>query len=264
VAVGLSSVHFHTAGCRPFDELLPRPLVGGAGNGAAHLAVSDPWEASEPDDIHRGEAVADSHTAALGVLQLDADTAVRLAGGDPGRRFPVHRALAINSSPGGYCLQWLDSVPVNLRTGDVVCVREPGQVQWVISAVRWISALEEAHTLVGVELLSPRAMPFGARVMDPRGKVSDPMRVLLLPEIKLVGKPHTLITPRAGFREHQKVVLLREGEEFLIQLQRQVAATAGYSQFDFRYIRELEQRRSAAAERLELPRSTFDSVWSQI
>jgi len=274
VAVGLSSVHYHAAGGVAFSELLPRQLNAGGHLGdnpfARRQSGRDHWHNSEPDDLQRGVADAHSHSDPGDCPpQVDGATAARRehtenAQQEPRQRFPVFAAIAVNSSPGGYCLEWSDSAPLNLRSGDLMCVREPGQRDWVIAAVRWVSALEQANTLVGVELLSPRAMPYGARMIRQRGAPSDPMRVLLLPEIKLVGKPHTLITARTGFRERQKLVLFRDGEEFLIQLQRQIGATASFSQFDFRYIKELEQISSAVAEEIELPRAAFESLWSDI
>ncbi|TXS93883.1 GTPase [Parahaliea maris] len=275
VAVGLSSAHYHCAGGRTFREFLP-----------AHLALadaednpfgvrsrgSDLWEESETDDIHRGEADAGSHSSADSShsVQVDPLTLARIEEQPPPdeargqERFTIYQATVVNASPGGYCLAWNDPTPVTLRSGDILCVREPGHEDWVIATVRWISALEQASTLIGLELLSPRAMPYGTRVVGHGGALSRPIRVLLLPEIPLVGKPHTLLTPRTGFRERQRVVLLGDGEEFLIQLLRQVSASSSYSQFDFRYIRELEKSSSAVAEEVSLPRSSFDSLWSQI
>ena len=49
----------------------------------------------------------------------------------------------------------------------------------------------------------------GGREQDETGEDGDLMRALLLPEIKLVGQPNTLITPRVGFKERQKVTLIR-------------------------------------------------------
>ena len=118
------------------------------------------------------------------------------------------------------------------------------------------------HTLVGLELLSPRAKAYGARIHKKTGTVSEPQRVLLLPEIKLVGQPHTLITPRAGFRERQKVSLLRQGEKFLVQLTRQVSATASYAQFDFRYIKQVDE--VLAQDKSGPMDASYDSLWSNI
>ena len=116
---------------------------------------------------------------------------------------------------------------------------------------------------MGIELLSPRAMPYGAKVRHKDGSESQPMRILLLPEIKLVGQPHTLITPRTGFKERQKISLLRDGEEFLVQLQRQVAATSTYIRFDFRYIKQLETAKAEQSGSTHAA-TRFNSVWDKL
>ena len=77
-----------------------------------------------------------------------------------------------------------------------------------------------------------------------------------------MGQPHTLLTPRAGFREQQKITLLRDGEELLVQLQRQVMATGSFIQFDFRYIKQLSE--VLAEDKSGAPDSPYDSLWSKI
>ena len=122
--------------------------------------------------------------------------------------------------------------------------------------------VENAGTRIGLELLSPRAIPYGARIHQKGGEKGPPMRVLLLPEIKLVGQPHTLVTPRAGFRERQKALLVNSQEQFSIQLTRQIAATGSFAQFEFKRIKELGD--VLAENRDGQPGTDFDSVWSNI
>ena len=154
------------------------------------------------------------------------------------------------------------NIPSDVKAGDIVSVRDHESAEWVVAVTRWVSQLKNARTLVGVELLSPKAMPYGAKVLQTTGQDIEPIRVLLLPEIKLVGQPQTLITPRVGLKERQKVSLIREGEQFYIQLVRQVAAMASYVQFDFRYIKLLED---VIAEDKSGPLSAaYDSLWTNI
>jgi hypothetical protein len=141
-------------------------------------------------------------------------------------------------------------------------VQEEHSDSWAIAVIRWVSALQDSHTLVGLELLSPRSTAYGAQAHKKTGALSEPQRVLLLPEIQLVGQPHTLITPRAGFREQQKVSLLRHGEKSLVQLTRQISSTASYAQFDFRYIKQVDgELAEKNHEPLDAP---FDSLWNKI
>ena len=77
-----------------------------------------------------------------------------------------------------------------------------------------------------------------------------------------MGQPHTLVTPRAGFREQQKLTLMREGETFHVQLMRQVAATSCFAQFDFRYVRELGD--VIAEDHSDPLNASYDSLWTNI
>jgi hypothetical protein len=97
----------------------------------------------------------------------------------------------------------------------------------------------------------------------PNGELSKPIRVLLLPEIALVGQSHTLVVPRMVFKEGQRITLTREDESVLVKLKRQVASTGYFSQMDFDYLRQLDED-IESSRREKLPTSTFESIWSDI
>ena len=224
--------------------------------------VRDNWEQANPHDDHtednehlyNGELVDDPD---LALLEEHESTVI-----PPEKRYRVYPVQMVDASPGGYCMEWSEELPSGNRTGDIVGIREGGRSEWVIAVIRWVSQIKDAKSLIGVELLSPKAMPYGARIQKTTGVETPLRRVLLLPEIKLVGQPHTLVTPRAGFKERQKVTLLREGEEFLVQLLRQISATGNFSQYDFRYIKHLEQ--VVAEDKTSPLDSVYDSLWTSI
>ena len=277
ISVGLSNTHFHVAGERTLEQLLygdeyiapgaqrvsSNPFLAGEGK-------KDAWEEANPEDDYV-EEVTDATYGEVEVeheINVDPRTLSVLEGEDteppPAKRYPIHQALIINISPGGYCITWPEGLPDGLRTGDIAAVRDADQKHWLVAVVRWVSQISDGDPLTGLELLSPRATPYGARITRLRGEPSDPMRVLLLPEIKLVGKPHTLITPRTGFQERQKIILLREGEEFLVQLTQQLAATATFLQFDFRYIRQMEHGRPVVLQDPPATEPRFNSLWDDL
>lgn len=277
ISVGLSNTHFHVAGGQTLEQLLyGADYVAAAGDRIAtnpFLRVEqkrDTWEEANPDDDY-AEEVTDASYGEIDLahrIDLDPESLAELQGEDrepsPGERYPVFRAVVVNTSPGGYCISWPAGLPPGIRTGDIAAVLEEGQKHWLVAVIRWISQVKDGNSLAGLELLSPRATPYAARITQKTGEQSDPMRVLLLPEIKLVGKPHTLVTPRTGFREKQKIVLLKKDEEFLVQLTRQVAATATFLQFDFRYIRQLDQGTPVLGEQKKQPEPRFDSLWNDL
>jgi hypothetical protein len=277
IAIGLSNTHFHVAGEKPFEQLLygddyvPSPAERLPGNPfLEHGDGGDMWQEANPETDFELEDSTDKPeglVAAEHEIQVDEKTRALLEDeaveeAPPRAKYPIYPVQMINASPGGYCLDWSAELPPDILTGDIVSVLEEDNKDWVIAVIRWVSRLEEGNTLVGLELLSPRALPYGACIHRKTGDATDPMRVLLLPEIPLVGQPHTLITPRASFRERQKISLRGNGEEFYIQLQRQIAATGSFAQFDFRYIKHLTD--VVTEDKAEPLESSFDSLWSNI
>jgi hypothetical protein len=235
ITLGLSNAHYFISGGLTFAQ-----LIHGANTDEHEETVSNPfmvptrhhdaWEQANPHEEPLTEEVDHS----VENIAVDEATLAGLEHEDFGEsaseRHRAYPVKMIDSSPGGYCLEWSPDLPGNIKTGDIVSVRDGENADWLVAVARWVSQLPNARTLVGVELLSPKAMPYGAKVVQTTGGETELMRVLLLPEIKLVGQPHTLITPRAGFRESQKVSLIREGEQFYLQLLRQslISATSSY------------------------------------
>jgi hypothetical protein len=269
LSIGLSSIHYHISGRRTFEQVIhgvnyvPPTTERTVANRFLEKRESrDSWEQANPHEEHGSDEKHEHYGQALDdpalAVLIGEDTQEETAE----QRYPIHPVHMTDASPGGYCLEWSAKLPAQVRAGDIVGVREGGRSEWIIAVIRWVSQLKEAKSLIGVELLSPSAMPYGARVQKVTGEEASLRRVLLLPEIKLVGQPHTLITPRAGFRERQKVILIREGEEFLIQLQRQISTTENFTQFDFRYIKQVEQ--IVAEDKSNKLHSAFDSLWDNI
>jgi hypothetical protein len=278
VSIGLSAAHYHLAGERVFEQLLygndyiPPPADRVATNPFLQPQDrGDLWAQANPEEDYSKteEELLASNGAAEVTHRIDVDDATLAELMDeeepqrsPEERYPIFKVQMANASPGGYCLEWSADLPGDTRTGDIVSLKEAQNQDWVIAVIRWISQLENARTLVGLELLSPRAKPYGAQIHRKTGEKTAPMRVLLLPEIKLVGQPHTLITPRAGFKERQKITLVREGEEYFVQLLHLVTTTGSFAQFDFRYIKQVGE--VLGEDRHGSHQGAFDSLWSKI
>jgi len=269
ICAGLSSVHYHVAGQRLFEQM----IYGDAehpGNGArgadnpfmASRSKADVWQRANPGDYISGAKFDTTRS-----IDLNDTTRARVLQEDdaelpPNERYPVFEAQLADVSPGGYCLEWAADLPADLKTGDVVGLKEADHKDWVIAAIRWVSRLNNAKTLIGLELLSPRAIAYGARIHQKSGDKLPPMRVLLLPEIKLVGQPQTLITPRAGFKERQKVTLGNSREAVAVQLLRHIASTGSFSQFEFSNARDVGDVLAESGHGKGV--AEFDSLWSNI
>ena len=275
ISIGLSAAHYHAAGNRDFDQLLygddyiPKAMDRVATNPftAQDKKGRDIWSQANPEeDFVRDSRESEFESRVSHQVDLDDKTAHALIDDLPElpeeRHYPVHEVRMVNASPGGYCLEWSNRLPPDVRAGEIVSVQEEQDGNWAVGVIRWISQLENQRTLLGLELMSPGGKAYGAITRQKTGEDSEPQRVLLLPEIQLVGHPHTLLTPKVGFRERQKITLVRKGEKLSVQLLRQVASTGSYSQFDFRYIKLLGD---VIAEDKSGPLdASYDSLWSNI
>jgi len=268
IAAGLSNVHYFVAGERTLSEIFQAEDEAGT---AARSASSNPFlvrdTSEEEGDAAGGGEARPPEDGSEAPVDIDRITRVALeqegSGAQP-VRYLVHSVKTMNTSAGGYCVEW-DEPPHDIHIGDVVCVRETDNdsADWTIAVIRWVSQIKHAPTLLGLELVSPRASAYAARVKMTSGDYTRPIRVLLLPDIPLVGQAHTLIVPRMVFREGQRVTVSRNEDGFLVKLKNQVASTGYVSQMDFDYLRQLEED-SATARRGAASRESFDSVWSQI
>jgi hypothetical protein len=276
VSFGLSAAHFHAAGDTPFSQVvhgrdyIPPPSERVANNpflNEKNLTSRDKWGRANPEeDFERPHFASEGESEAAHQLNLDAQSLHAILEDGPEltdeRDFPVYPVQMVNASPGGYCLEWTDALPEDLKAGELASVQEEPGGQWVIAVVRWISRLQQQRTLLGLELMSPRAKAFGGVVRQKTGLESGPQRVLMLPEIPLVGQPETLITPRAGFHEQQKIALFANGARVNVQLQRQLPATGSFARFEFRHIRLLGDM--IAEDKGGPLDARYDSLWSNI
>ncbi len=270
IAAGLTNVHFYVAGERSLEEVFYGPDYEPSADEEAHgnpfLSASqgDQWQEANPEEEPGEHATADEIELGVDVDKLARAAIEQEQQAREHRRHVVYSVKTTNTSPGGYCVEWNDP-PDGIHIGDIVCVREAEMEQgdWTIAVIRWVSQVKLAPTLLGLELISPRGSAYAAQIKMPSGDYSKPIRVLLLPEIPLVGQSHTLVVPRMVFKEGQRITLTREEDAFLVKLKRQVASTGYFSQMDFEYLRQLEDD-VENSKREKLPTATFDSIWSEL
>lgn len=144
---------------------------------------------------------------------------------------PIHQVNIINISSGGYCFEWQDVMPRDVKTGDIISLRERGVSDWTLATIRWVSQLDNANTLIGVSLLSAAAVHATARAADDCGPNPKTVPVIFLPGIALTGEPEGLIAPRLGFKEGQILSLQCDNWSRELVLSRLVNATSAYCHF---------------------------------
>ena len=150
----------------------------------------------------------------------------------------VHRyynATAVDTSPGGYRLKWGEPFPPTVQTGEVIGLRDISENNWCIAVVRWLRQ-ENDGAFMGIELIAPQAVPVAIRVLKTKGGQSEFQRAFLLPTLKAVGQPPTVITPTAPFQTGQKIQLTDNGIHTTAQLGDCLLKTESFNQFTFRVL----------------------------
>ena len=266
ITVGLSNLHFHLADQTPFKDL----LHGDGHSKVMHASLDkifdakplsaeiDPWaqsfDAGGTHVINSGMAGGSHHKAK--------DTSLAL--------HPIATIMIMDTSPGGYCLKWGEDIPQQVRAGEVIGLREPGRRTWSIALIRWVSQSKGGSQL-GIQVLSPQAQAVGASIIHKTGDKSEFLRALLLPEVKTIDQPASLLTASVPFYDQAKITLNDKGEERKAQLVRQLLTTGTVAQFAFRELENTETRAKKTTpknERVPEKKASskpgfddFDSLW---
>jgi hypothetical protein len=242
VCVGLRTLHYYISGGVEFadhlgttEALLRReinPFIGAGNERAAPKArPNDVWDGAfdlKDRRMPENPNIEDPHR-----ILLNPQKTTPRAPNDAS--YPCYDTEIIDTSPAGYCVRWDAPLPPYLQTGELLAVRERDDARWCIAVSRWIRHSEHG-TLLGLELLAPRAIPTGVRLLQKRGSSAEYNRAVLLPALEAIGQPAMLITPRLPYRESQKVQIRRYGIQATGQLMRRVRMTESFTQFTFRML----------------------------
>ena len=174
---------------------------------------------------------------------------------------PAYDCEIIDTSPGGYCIEWKGNAPPQLKTGEIIAIKEGAQGNWSVGVVRWIKKLSGSSARLGLELLAPHAEACGAKVIQKSGGSTEYMRTIRLPELKAIGQASTLITPRLTFKVGYRVMVNILGQEIKIQLLKEISSTASFSQFEYKIFgsQPNEQEEDHATQS-----DGFSSLWTSI
>lgn len=259
--LGLTATHYFLSGGRDFEVMM-------RGEQGRYLMADEVNPFLKPKQIeHRADdrTGKDVWSLAFGG-EVSAKSDFNLQFQEQTRdhiRHDIYSCEIVNISPGGYCVQWSGEAPASVRAGEILGLREEGNASWSVGVIRWVKQLPGQGAQLGIEVLAPKAKPCGARVIKKTGESTEYMRTLLLPELKTIGRPATLITPALTFRTGYKVGLNFNGEETKAHLAKQVSATPSFCQFEFSLLRRGAAGTDTAV--YDAPGDEdFDAIWASL
>ena len=266
VTVGLTNIHFHLAGGQPFNLFLNQTnaVSGTPDKGAIYQkrGVQLKTDSAQKEDDPWGDTFDIKGTVldgqSLSTLNIEKQLKKQEKEGYQGHH-PVYSVPLLDRSLGGYGLEWRDEIPVQVRAGELLGLREHGRTKWSIGVVRWAHQTKGA-TQLGIQILAPHAIPVGLAAVHKTGGFAEYLRALQIPELKAINQPPSLIANAISFHEYGKARLYLQPQsgvsyegDVSVQLTNRLFSTGAFSQFGFREL--------ASAKPAEEKKDDFDSVW---
>ncbi|PTS85227.1 molecular chaperone [Pseudomonas sp. HMWF032] len=264
LCIGMSSLHYHLAGKRPFNEVLKLPVTTNAAVFRPDTGTPDIWsnafDAQKSNQWENGLPFEE--------IQYQSPKKGESVEAGSNESYPTYAVAIVNISPGGYCLSWPKEVPSQLQAGELLGVQSTPKQGWSIAVVRWIRQVRGGGTQMGIELIAPHAQACGLQLVRKAEQSSQYLRALLLPEISAISRPASLITARLPFQEGNKVSINLNGSEHRAVLSRRQTSTGSFNQFEYRSIGQPtnDDGKPVTAPKSRAPggEEDFDSLWKSL
>lgn len=183
--------------------------------------------------------------------------------------YTKHTLEMHNTSAGGYCLSTPNNTNIAAHVGDLLAIREQHNIdidQWGIGVIRRMQSMGNNAVELGVQMLTPNAVAVAARIIGGNGSApaSEYMRCLMLPELRAINQPATLITPVLPFKQGSHIYLNICNREYEATLNQVREKTHGYIQFEFTMQEAAAAEAAKAAGPDKGSEADFDSLWDSL
>jgi len=174
-----------------------------------------------------------------------------------------------NVSAGGYCLFWDSDLPSRALVGELISIREkePDHTyQWRVGVIRWMQYSQANGLEIGVQVLSPKVISCSVQRLERKNE--EPFNCLMLPGIKPIQQPSTLLLPAHAFRRGNALNMHVYERDMEIKLGTVREHTGSFTQFQFSQINEEDvpddedngNNGKTSTKNLD----NFDSIWSSL
>ena len=149
---------------------------------------------------------------------------------------PVESWKMENMSAGGFCMLWDSASASSAQVGELVAIMsqpEDEKDDTQLGAIRWMKFTPEHGLELGIQLLSPGATAVWASLCEDDVHPGNKLQGILLPEIKAISQPASLLLPSLPFRSGCISTLENGEKKESIILTRQLENTGSFAQYSF-------------------------------
>lgn len=139
-----------------------------------------------------------------------------------------------DESAGGLSLSKSGQIRLHVQVGDIIVTRTPGEGNpWRVGIIRWLKSTGASNVEIGIQHLAPSADPVVVKTLTEDKKESDFLPALLLPEIKPIKQPQTLITHRGVYKPGTEIYMDNSYRLYRIAPTVLIEANHSFEQFRF-------------------------------
>jgi len=113
-----------------------------------------------------------------------------------------------------------------------ICEKEPDHTyQWRVGVIRWMQYTQKNGLEVGIQVLAPKLIP--CKIKRSNKKNEDPFDGLMLPGIKPIQQPSTILVPAHAFKKNDTLNVNIHDRDMEIKLGTIREHTGSFTQFQF-------------------------------
>lgn len=268
VALGLNATHF-------FIHKQLEASIGSAGFDDSQIDYSDiahfDLEPEKKDKANKGQPdiwdIASNPNLRKSDYELPSFSSFESKIADslhnklPESSFECYDCILVNESAGGFCISWDNASSTKTMVGSLISLKNKSKdAEWNIGVIRWIKSPDSNNMFIGIELLSPDAQPIATKNISQKNMANEFNRSLLLPELRSIKQPQTLITPSL-YRVGDKLELDIHGQSIKVKLTKLLESTNTFSQYQFSIIKTV--KKVTPQDKMDRIKN-FDSIWTSI
>ena len=166
----------------------------------------------------------------------------------------------VNDSAGGYCVFCHKDCGNNLHVGEIVGLKADKNTDtWMVGSIKWIKSIAEKGIQVGGNFLGSHVIPVATTTrVTPEGHYQNLQRALLIPAIKPINKPSTLITGANLYRLESIIDIHLKKTIIQVRLIEKCRSSDFYDEFEFEQIQhESVNNGDSSTDSL-----SFENIWS--